>query len=386
MYQLISFTRSAVFSIITLPVNFLISLVTRKAQGPGIAVIFLGIILLLANLIIILPTALLSFRYHIAGIIGVNAVAQLNIITVQYVMLLPIGALAFQINTMIKKGFVINTDIAAFITVIAPIFGTITCSIAFWVISGTRLNIMEDIGYREGPLSIIQHINGAPDSSWGYFTDILRASFPFFNPGKNAFSIALNCYTAAALLYFSYGVWEAYHSGNEERIIDIHRLTWNPGSISLVKKIGTLTGAVFLAVIAGFCFVHALSGYIEQRKIFADGITVFAVPNGVFTDESGEYVKRNIRFTYTAAGRDITSVKNIEYRFYVFMENRKKPFLIRYHKDNPEINMILYSDIYSLTPEHDNDYSAFLRTGLFGLGFIFAALWLFPLTWFRGNN
>jgi hypothetical protein len=371
--------------LITIPVNFLISFITRKTDGPAGAVTIMGIALLILNLVIILPAALLYVKYPLIGSTGIEAVAQLNIITVQYVMLLPAGALIYHVTRIVKEGLHINTDLLVFLFIITPVFGTITCSIAFWVLTGTRLNIMREMNITSGTLISVQHIQGATRFSWGLFSDLMRASFPFVNYGKSIPVIILNIYTASASLYFSYRVWGFYCRAGAYRKFHPGKLKFNPSDLSATAKTFTLAGFFAMTAIATACFHYSITGYYTQHRILEHGIETLAEPDPFYKGEPGSSL-RTVKYTYIAGGERITSTKTVEYTFYMYVNSRKDRMIpVKYNAAYPGENMIIYSEIYNLTPDHDNDYASFFRAFIMGIGFLGAALWLFPGRWMKNE-
>ena len=384
MLKLARLFRNITFGFVSIPVDFALRLVTKKAKGPEAAVLYLGIILLFLDLAILLPVGILSGKYPIVGTIGVEAIARLNIATIQYVMLLPLGAFAYQVYLFVLKGFRLDMGLVFFILVLAPIFGSLSCASAFWVIGMMRIGALEELAAHNASLAMIAHIEGATTNSWGFFSDMLRACFPFLAEAGEArrslLMMALNAYTAIASLWFSFEVWKRYHGDGSEYGVDPRRAAWNPRGLSKGRRIGTLLGFVVLASLSVLCLAYAGRGYFGESRILRAGIEVEARAEA-FRKEVDESPVDYVRYVYQTSSGPKTAEKRVEYPFYSLVRRGARTITVKYNPDRPDESLILYSRTYKLRPDHDNHYSSYLFALVVGLGFLFSALWCFPLMW-----
>jgi len=380
MKQIIPWFKTFTIGIVAIPVNFLLKFLTRKTDGPLGATAVMFFVLLFANFAMIIP--MLFFHKNITYFIWwAQSVALLNILTTQYILIMPCGALLFQIWSCLKNGLHIDARVLVFLTLIFPIGGGIALGLGFSILGGLRYTTMPEKHIVIPALSLMRDLHGAPLFSWGFLSDIFFTLFPLAGSADTLTVKILKLYFSAASIWFSYDVWKCYYGisniENTEYRIKPGTFVFAWSKITTIKKIGSVSLAVFLASISSALIYNSSRSFFHHYRIDSYGIDTYAIPDQDYYAkyENGNYV---IRYSFQAGNRLYESIKYVSYPFHYYAKKNLKQIPVRYHIGNPYENRIQYSKIYNIDQDFDNEYGVNLIVFIIGTGFMAGALYSFP--------
>ena len=371
--------RSFSAGIITLPVSLLLRLLMKLTDGPSAAMAVMFLFVLFSNFALVIPMLFFYKNLKLLTLWG-EATAYLNIITLQYILVIPIGALLFQIWSWTKHGIHIDSRVLLFLIAIFPAGGGAGAALAMFIIGGLRYTTMPENHIVIPVLTSMRDIHGAPWFSTGYIADIFRIVFPFdtFSGWKGT---VIMIYISLCSLWFSFSIWREYYTDNDaewqrSRIIPV-RLQFDWKSLSAGRKFGSVILSVFLFTVSGL--IMARSGYSLYRDylITSDGVDTVAFLDKSHLTESGTG-NYEVRYYFYAGDLLSGGTASVEYPFERYAKQRLSTIPIRYYSGDPSISRIRYSAIYSIDTSFDNTGGSSLIAFITGAGLFFGGLFTFP--------
>ncbi len=380
MKIILQFFRSFTTGLITIPVNFLLKIITGKTEGPLGATAVMFFFLLFVNFAMVI--IMLFFHKNLRFLeLWAQCSALINILTLQYILILPIGAILFQVWSWFRHGWHIDSRVLVFLTLIFPIGGGIALGLGFSILGGLRYTTMPENNIVIPALSAMRDLHGAPWFSLGYFTDIIKTIFPFTGATDSLILKLLKIYFLSALLWFSLDVWIFYYGKNNgensECRIKLKSFTSKWKELSILRKTASLSLAFFLASISSALLYNSVKSFAYHYRISYDGAEIYAIPDPSYMNnyKSGSY---SIKYSFTVNNKVYDSIQFVDYNFHSYVKKKLKQIPVKYLITDPSQNRILYSQIYKIHPDFDNSYGSSLLVFIIGLGFFAGALYAFP--------
>lgn len=379
MHRIFIIARSFSTGIITIPVNLTLRLLMRFTSGPIAAMAVMFLFVLFSNFALVIPMLFFHKNMKLLTIWG-EVTAYLNIITLQFIFIIPAGALLFQIWSWTRHGLHIDSRVLVFILAIHPAGGGAGAALALSIIGGLRYTTMPENNIVIPVLSSMRDIHGAPWFSTGYMKDVMRVIIPFDTPGDWKSGIIM-FYIGLCSFWFAFSIWREYYGMNEEEW-RISRYT--PGMIkfdwkgmSFWRKTGSITLALLLFSASAAILWKAGSSIHKDYLITAYGADTAAFIDKSHTTKPGTGIYE-VKYYFYAGDTLHEGIQGVEYPFDYHVKRKLTQLPIRYCRDNPSLSRIRYSAIYNLNPDFDNTNGSSCIAIITGLGFFFLAIRAFP--------
>ncbi len=379
MKNIVQSLRSLTTGIITLPVSLLLRLLMKFTGGPVAAMAVMFLFVLFSNFASVIPMLFFHKNLELLTIWG-EVTAYLNIITLQYILIIPMGALLFQFWSWTKHGLHIDSRVLLFLLAVYPAVGGAGAALAMSVIGGLRYTIMPENHIVIPVLSSMSDIHSAPWFSTGYINDILRIVFPFHSVSGWK-GIAIMLYASLCTLWFAFSIWREYYAENEtgwrNSRITAGRLNYDWRSLSAGRKFCSAALAVFLFTVSGL--IMARSGYslYTDHIISSEGVDTVAFLDKSHHAERGTGAYE-VKYYFYAGDLLSGGAAMVEYPFEQYAKQKLSTIPVRYYSRNPAISRIRYSAIFNIDVSFDNSSGSNLIAFIAGVGLFFGGLFAFP--------